>query len=145
MLSRGLAMLFACGLLVCTCQASAETPPEKVDLELFSSSEVDRSTGCSVVLWQHNRDPETAKYAYLFTEMLVGQEFTRQPARIKIGAVVKTCDWKQVVQTSGGATFSGEYKLRVKGADGVMTILEPHDGPAYVGIQTREAKSDSSL
>lgn len=90
MLSRGLAILFACGLFACASQAAAETPQKKVDLELFEKSEVDRSKGCSVVLWQHNRDPETDKYAYLFAETLIGQNFTRQPGRIKIGGVVKT-------------------------------------------------------
>jgi len=90
MLSRGLAILFACGLLACTSQASAETPPKSIELELFEKSEIDRSKGCSVVLWQHNRDTETDKYAYLFAETLVGEDFTRQPARIKIGGVVKT-------------------------------------------------------
>ncbi len=90
MLSRELAMLSACGLLACTSPASAETPSKDIDLELFEKSEIDRTKGCSVVLWQHDRDTETDKYAYLFAETLVGQTFTRQPARIKVGGVVKT-------------------------------------------------------
>lgn len=46
------------------------------------------------------------------------------------------CDWKKVARSAGAATLSGEYKLRAKGADGSMTILEPDDGPSYVGIET---------
>ncbi len=90
MFKRGLTLLLACGLLASTSPGSAQTSPKDVDLELFEKSEVDRSKGCTVVLWQHNRDPETDKFAYLFAETLVGQTFNRQPARIKISGVDKT-------------------------------------------------------
>ena len=255
MLNRGLAMLIVASGLVLASPALAEAPSEDIDLRLFPSSEIAGNRGCSVLLWQSDRDPAKDKFAYLFNESLLGQNHVRHSTRIKIGGDVKSlkrvatggittgfgvfeyqlyqlpepnefvvlelqladkklgsveigagkltvilegkpifrvavkgkagcmppdaavppakdnpatgvsrsassigqrtavaacleaakstdiptsfeCDWKQVVQTSGGATFSGEYKLRAKGADGVLTILEPHDGPAYVGIQT---------
>ena len=252
---RGLAVFFACSLLLPMSAGLAEAPPKDIDLELFERSEVDRHKGCKVVLWQHDRDPAQDKYAYLFDEWLIGQNHVRQTARIKIGGnttllkrvatggkttgydvfehqlyrlpdpnefvilVLKLaemklgsvdiesgkltvvmdgklmfrvavkgkagcvtpdtatpraegstpaggsgkassaspraamaacleaakltdiptsfeCDWKKVTGDAGGATLSGEYKLRAKGADGTMTILEPHDGPSYVGIET---------
>jgi hypothetical protein len=61
-----------------------------IDLKLFEKSEVDLSKGCSVSLWQHNRDPGTDKFAYIFLETLTGKNHTRQPARIKIGGEVVT-------------------------------------------------------
>lgn len=61
-------------------QASAD-----VDLNLYEKSEVDRSQGCSIVLWQDDRDPETDKYAYIFTEKLVGEDNKHEPAHMKIG------------------------------------------------------------
>jgi Protein of unknown function (DUF1176) len=61
-----------------------------VDLKLFEKPEVDRSKGCSVVLWQANRDPETDKFAYIFHETLAPRTHARQPARIKIGGNVLT-------------------------------------------------------
>jgi len=253
--NRGLAILGACCVLATASPGLAESQPEKIDLELFEKSEIDRNKGCSVVLWQDDRNPAQDKYAYLFNESLIGQNHARQSARIKIGGEIKQlkrvatggnttgykvfeyqlytlpepnefvilelklaqmllgaveieagkltvimdgkpkfrvavkgkaecmtsdaaeppakgkrasdgsgtalssspraamaacldaakstdiptsfeCDWKKVVANSSGATFSGEYKLRAKGADGVMTILEPDDGPAYVGVQT---------
>ena len=123
MLSRGLAMLFACGLLAYTSHVSADTPPKDIDLELFEKSEVDRSKGCTVVLWQHNRDPETDKYAYLFAETLVGQNFNRQPARIKIGGDVKTL--KRVAK--GGKTTGYdlyEFQLYQLPAANEFVVLE---------------------
>jgi len=255
MLTHGLAILLAFCVLVRASAGVAQTAAKDIDLELFERSQIDRDTGCSVVLWQHDRNPEQDKHAYLFHEPLIGQNHVRQSARIKIGdeitllkrvatggnspgyrlfeyqlyqlpeenefailelklaemqlgavevvsgkltvvmdrkpkfrvsvkgkascatsdAVVPPdegnkassgsrkpsssspnsimtacfeaakstdiptdfeCDWKGVVASSQGATLSGKYKLRANGADGVMTILEPDDGPAYVGIQT---------
>ena len=56
-----------------------------VDLNLYEKSEIDRSQGCSIALWQDDRDPETDKYAYMFTEKLVGEDNSHEPARMKIG------------------------------------------------------------
>lgn len=123
MLRRGLVLLFACGLFTSTFRASAETPPKDIDLELFEKSEVDRSKGCTVVLWQHNRDPETDKFSYLFVETLIGQNFNRQPARIKIGGVVKTL--KRVAK--GGKTTGYdlyEFQLYQLPAANEFVVLE---------------------
>jgi len=255
MLNRGLAMFIVASGLQLASPAVAEAPSEDIDLRLFQSSEIASKKGCSVLLWQSDRDPAKDKFAYIFDESLLGQNHVRHATRIKIGGDVKSlkrvatggnttgfgvfeyqlyqlpepnefvvlelqlaekelgsvdigagkltvilegkpifrvavkgkagcmspdadvplakdnpakgvsrsasstgqrtamaacleaakstnipisfeCDWKKVVKNSGGATFSGEYELRAKGVDGGMTILEPDEGPAYVGIQT---------
>lgn len=63
--------------------AQAASDPT-IDVKLFSKSEVDRSRGCTVALWQHNRDPDRDRYAYVFVERL-GKNHARAPAKIKIG------------------------------------------------------------
>jgi hypothetical protein len=59
-----------------------------VDLKLFEKGEADRSRGCTVTLWQADRDPDRDRYAISFIEQLYGRDNLRQPARIKIGAAV---------------------------------------------------------
>jgi len=123
MLNRGLAFLLASGLWASSSPGWAQTPPKDVDLELFERSEVDRSKGCSVVLWQHNRDPETDKFAYVFVETLAGENHTRRPARIKIGGVDTTL--KRVAK--GGKTTGydlSEYQLYQLPAANEFVILE---------------------
>lgn len=67
-------------------QAQPALPPApEIDLKLFEASEVDRSKGCSVALWQANRDPDKDRFAYIFTEDLHGKSHARDVARIKIG------------------------------------------------------------
>ncbi|MDP3408982.1 DUF1176 domain-containing protein [Bosea sp. (in: a-proteobacteria)] len=68
--------------------APARPDETKLDLKLFDKAEVDRSKGCSVALWQANRDPDNDRYAFIFTEALTGQNHVRQPARIKVGEKV---------------------------------------------------------
>jgi hypothetical protein len=46
------------------------------------------------------------------------------------------CDWKKVVDGAPGSALTGKYKFREKGISGEMTILEPGDGPADIGIST---------
>ncbi len=86
------------GLLLLSGGARAQAPQPAVDLKMFSTEEADRSKGCSVALWQADRDPARDKFAVLFHEVLIGQ--TRAPARIKVGDAVLTL---QRVAT-GGAT-----------------------------------------
>ena len=69
--------------------AQAQPAPAKVDLKLFDRSEVDRSKGCSFVLWQNDRDPEKDRFSYLFAEAL-GRNHVRENARVKIGDTVLT-------------------------------------------------------
>lgn len=64
--------------------ATAPAPLPKIELKLFDKAEVDRSKGCSVVLWQDDRDPDKDRYAYLFVEPL-GPNHARTVARVKIG------------------------------------------------------------
>jgi hypothetical protein len=77
-------LLFAILTLGWISTALSQTAPD-VDLNLYEKSEVDRSKGCSIVLWQDDRDPETDKYAYIFTEKLVGEDNKHEPAHMKIG------------------------------------------------------------
>ncbi len=46
------------------------------------------------------------------------------------------CDWKKVVEGAPGSALTGRYKFREKGMSGEMTVLEPGDGPADIGIMT---------
>jgi hypothetical protein len=46
------------------------------------------------------------------------------------------CDWKKVVDGAPGSALTGQYKFHEKGMSGEMTILEPGDGPADIGIST---------
>ncbi len=90
--------------------AEPAPPPADIDLKLFEKSEVDRSKGCSVVLWQDDRDPEKDKYAYVFAEALSGTNLARQPARIKIGGAVMTM---KRVATGGKTTGYDLYEYQV--------------------------------
>ena len=112
--------------------APAPAPAQPaIDLKLFEKAEVDRSKGCSVVLWQANRDPEKDKFAYIFTEMLTGQNQTRQPARIKVGSQAVTLTR---VATGGKTTGYGlfPYQLyKLAGPDDFVILdlkLEPEMG-----------------
>jgi hypothetical protein len=60
--------------------------PAPIEVKLFARADVDRSRGCSVALWQHDRDPDNQEYAYAFIEPLYGRNNVRQTARIRIGA-----------------------------------------------------------
>lgn len=75
-------------LLLLALPARAQVP--EVDLKLFDKADVDLSRGCSVALWQANRDPAQDRFAYLFVEMLSGPAHARQPARMKIADQVVT-------------------------------------------------------
>jgi hypothetical protein len=83
---------------------------EAIDLKLFEKSEINRSEGCSVVLWQDDRDPDEDKYAYLFAEKLSGENHTRQPARIKIGDEVTLLNR---VATGGKTTGYNLYEYQL--------------------------------
>ncbi|MGL4728039.1 MAG: DUF1176 domain-containing protein [Bosea sp. (in: a-proteobacteria)] len=125
------------GLLGICAPASAQTPAPKpipdVDLKLFEKSEVDRSKGCSLALWQANRDPETDRYAYMFTENFTGQNHARQPARMKIGATVVQLTR---IATGGKTTGYGLYErqlYKLPGENDFVILdlkLEPEMGEA---------------
>jgi hypothetical protein len=101
--------------------AQSTAQPE-VDLKLFETAEVDRSKGCSVALWQANRDPDKDKFAYLFTEALTGKTHARQPARIKIAGQVVTLTR---VANGGKTTGYGLYPYqlyKMAGADDFVVL-----------------------
>ena len=95
----GFSMAFALGLALTPALAQTTAPPApappvaaalpKIDLKLFDKAEVDRSKGCSVVLWQSDRDPDKDRFAYLMVETL-GKNHVREATRIKIGADILT-------------------------------------------------------
>jgi hypothetical protein len=131
-MKSGLAIL---GLIVMVSIAQAQTqtsaPAVAIDLKLFEKSEVDRSKGCSVVLWQANRDPEKDKFAYLFTEVLAGKNHTRQAAKIKIGeTIVPLTRVATGGKTTGYNLF--EYQLyKMSAADEFVVLqlkLAPEEG-----------------
>ncbi len=63
--------------------AKAANIPD-VELKLFAKTEVDRSNGCTVALWQSDRDPDKDRFAYVFIEKLYA-DHARAPAHIKVG------------------------------------------------------------
>jgi hypothetical protein len=89
---------------------SAPTAQPEIDLKLFETSEVDRSKGCSVALWQSNRDPDKDKFAFIFTENLTGRNHARQPARIKIAGQAVTLTR---VATGGKTTGYGLFPYQL--------------------------------
>lgn len=96
--------LAALAFLLSPSLALAQAKPDdgKIDLKLFDRAEVDRSKGCSIALWQANRDPDKDRYAFIFSEALTGQNNTRQPARIKIGDRILTMTRVAVGGKAGG-------------------------------------------
>ena len=94
--ARTIAAALAAAMLM-TVQAGAQQKPvpavpavPEIDLKLFNTQEVDRSKGCSVALWQADRDPAKDRFAYVFTEVLAPRTHARQPARIRIGTETVT-------------------------------------------------------
>lgn len=92
--SRGLAlwMLAAFAAIGLSPALSQTTPAAKpgapeIDVKLFEKTDkaADRSRGCTVTLWQANRNPEQDKYAIVFNEQLRGKDHARDPAHIRIG------------------------------------------------------------
>lgn len=87
---RWLAAAF-CAVAGVSTGALAQTAPvtPKIDLKLFETAEVDRSKGCTFVLWQDNRSPDKDRYAYAFAETL-GRNHVREASRVKVGSEVLT-------------------------------------------------------
>jgi hypothetical protein len=78
-------------LAVAWCQttwAQTPTPANDIDLKLFDKAEIDRSRGCTFALWQANRDPDTDRFAIVFSEQFRGRDHLREATRIKIGNAV---------------------------------------------------------
>ncbi len=122
------AWLGAHGAVAQTAPPSAPTAQPEVDLKLFDRADVDRSKGCTVALWQSNRDPNQDKFAYLFVEQLTGSNNARQPARIRIGNQPVTF---QRVAAGGKGSGYGlfEYQLYKGAGPDEFLILELKLGP----------------
>ncbi len=103
--------------------APARPDESKLDLKLFDKAEVDRSKGCSVALWQANRDPDKDRYAFIFTEALTGQNHARQPARIKVGEKILPLTRVAVGGKVGGYGLY-PYQLYRLGADDGFAVLD---------------------
>ncbi|MDP3258137.1 DUF1176 domain-containing protein [Bosea sp. (in: a-proteobacteria)] len=103
--------------------APAKPDETKLDLKLFDKAEVDRSKGCSVALWQSNRDPDKDRYAFIFTEALTGQNHARQPARIKVAEKILS-----MTRVATGGKVGGyglyPYQLYRLGADEGFAVLD---------------------
>ena len=107
-------------------QSPAAQPP--VDLKLFTTEEADRSRGCTVALWQPDRDPVRDRYAISFHEVLTGPNHTRAPARIKVGDAAVTFTR---IATGGPSTGYGvtPYQLYRSTAGDDYIILNLSLGP----------------
>ncbi|MCU0731890.1 MAG: DUF1176 domain-containing protein [Hyphomonas sp.] len=132
------AALLAFGLTGAAAQQPAPTPTApaaaapaaqpSVDLKLMEKSEANRSRGCTVALWQPNRDPDNDRYAFQFIEQLTGQNNARQPARIKIGEQIVPLRRVAVGgKTSGYGLF--EYQLYKMPGEDEFVVLELKLGP----------------
>ncbi|KAF0232282.1 MAG: hypothetical protein FD175_104 [Beijerinckiaceae bacterium] len=98
--------------------APSKAPSIEIDLKLFDRNEkdADRSKGCTVSVWQANRDPDKDQYALLFVEQLRGRDHARDPARIKIGAANVPL---ARIATGGKTNGYGLYEFQLyKTADG---------------------------
>lgn len=116
-------------------QNAAPPPPpgNEIDLKLFDKAEVDRTKGCSLALWQANRDPEADRFAFIFTEQFRGAAHQREAARIKVGNAIIPL---QRVATGGksegyGVTPYQLYKMPDEQGYVVLDLkLEPEMGEA---------------
>jgi hypothetical protein len=157
--SRSVAALLV--LLLTTGVSGAQTTnppaaPPKIDLKLFEKSEIDRSKGCSFVLWQGDRDPEKDRFAYVFSETL-GRNHVRENARVKIGPEV--LEFKRIAvggarefgyKTFPSALYKAEkddsfliFDLKLEDSPGevmdviggTMTVIRPKLPPFVVGVK----------
>jgi len=111
--------------------AQAPQPPKtgapEIDLKLFdrNEKEVDRSKGCTVALWQANRDPAKDQYAFLFIEQLRGRDHARDPARIRVGAINMPLTR---IATGGKTNGYGLYEFN---------LYKTPDGDGYVVLDLK--------
>ena len=114
-------------------QAPAAPAAAKIDLKLFEKGEIDRSKGCSFVLWQADRDPEKDRYAYAFVETL-GRNHMRENARIKVGSDVLTFRRVAVggAKEFGYKTFPSALYKADKDASYLIFDLKLADEPGEV-------------
>jgi hypothetical protein len=132
-LSAALVILAGAWSGLAVAQAPAPTPTNEIDLKLFDKAEVDRTRGCSLALWQANRDPETDRFAIIFSEQFRGANHQRDAARIKIGNAVLPL---QRIATGGKTEGYGLYPFqlyKMPDEQGYVVLdlkLEPEMGEA---------------
>ncbi len=108
-------------------------PANEIDLKLFDKAEVDRSKGCSLALWQANRDPDNDRFAFIFTERFRGTAHQREAAQIKIGTSIIPL---QRVATGGRSEGYDLYPFqlyKMPDEQGYVVLdlkLEPEQGEA---------------
>jgi hypothetical protein len=124
-LSGGLlALLAATGV---SAQGPAAPVDQKIDLRLMTRAEADIASGCSVSLWQSNRDPDKDGYVYALSEKL-DPKGLRQPARLKLGSEII-----QMRRVAVGGKSSGyglyEHQLYKMTQDSAYAALELKLGP----------------
>jgi len=110
----------ALALVAATATATAQaTDLPRVDLELFGREDIVGGVpGCYFAIWQHNRNPDTDRYAYVFFTDF-SEDLATNPARIDIGGDVYRVD--ELVSgsvTKGGLATqhlfaSGDREVRV--------------------------------
>ena len=104
------------------------SPPKlgapELELKLFEKGEkdIDRSKGCTVAIWQANRDPEKDRYAVLFMEQLRGNNHVREPARIRIGSNVVPLTRIATGGKSSGYDLHEHQLYRMQGGDGYVVL-----------------------
>lgn len=83
--------------------AKAADEDVEIALKLFGKQDIEQGIArCHFSIWQHNRDPDTDRYAYLL-HANVDSDGTMGPARLKIGTTVYSLD--EIV--SGGEPIDG--------------------------------------
>jgi hypothetical protein len=114
--------------------APAAAPPlPRLSVSLFEKGEIDRSKGCSFVLWQHDRDPEKDRFAYIFAETLA-RNHVRENARIKVGNEVLTFRRVAVggAKEFGYKTFPNALYKAEKDDSYLILEMKPEDSPGEV-------------
>lgn len=136
--------------------AFAQATPAKVDLELFETSKVDRSKGCSLALWQANRDPSKDKFAYILTEDFRGKNHVRLPAQIKIGGKVLPLQRVATGGKSDGYALYPYQLYKMPGEDGFVVLdlklgdvmgeaIDVESGKLYIVMNGKEVFRASVL
>lgn len=121
-LKRGLALA---GLaLACAVSAAAAARADdstEIDLRLFGKDRLDGFDGCRLALWQHNRDPETDRFAFVLFQPF-GGDGAPLPAWMKIGDDVIELE----PVASGGDAGGGlaEYQVFKDTTSGAFALVD---------------------
>lgn len=79
------AMVFSALVIAVPQTANAEEDNYKIRLKLFGTDDIKGGlASCRLSFWQHNRNPESDRYAYLF-HVNMGRDGYPEPAQLKVG------------------------------------------------------------